>query len=85
MTRKKKMDYKKEFIFCASFTLSDKHCVEKYVWKKNKKNPTIVNDLIKFEKLPFCDFEYLRAIKNGQSRETGNIGHTRHRMKTNKT
>jgi hypothetical protein len=24
------------------------------------------------------------AIKNGQSRETGNIGHTRHRMKTNK-
>jgi hypothetical protein len=25
------------------------------------------------------------AIKNGQSRETGNIGNTRHRMKTNKT
>ena len=25
-----------------------------------------------------------RTIKNGQSRETGNIGHTRHRMKTNK-
>ena len=24
-------------------------------------------------------------IKNGQSRETGNIGHRRHRMKTNKT
>jgi len=25
------------------------------------------------------------AIKNGQSRETGNIGYTRHRTKTNKT
>jgi hypothetical protein len=25
------------------------------------------------------------AIKNGQSRETGNIGNTRHKMKTNKT
>jgi hypothetical protein len=25
------------------------------------------------------------AIKNGQSRDTGNIGHTRHKMKTNKT
>jgi len=25
------------------------------------------------------------AIKNGQSRETGNIGHTRHRTKINKT
>ena len=25
------------------------------------------------------------AIKNGQSRETGNIGYTRHRMKTNNT
>jgi hypothetical protein len=25
------------------------------------------------------------AIKNRQSRETGNIGHTRHRRKTNKT
>jgi hypothetical protein len=25
------------------------------------------------------------AIKNGQSRGTGNIGHTRHRRKTNKT
>jgi hypothetical protein len=24
------------------------------------------------------------AIKNGQSRETGNIGHTGHRTKTNK-
>jgi hypothetical protein len=24
------------------------------------------------------------AIKNGQSRETGNIGHTRHRTKTSK-
>jgi quinol monooxygenase YgiN len=24
-------------------------------------------------------------MKNGQSRETGNIGYTRHRMKTNKT
>jgi hypothetical protein len=24
------------------------------------------------------------AIKNGQSRETGNIGHTRHRTRTNK-
>ena len=27
----------------------------------------------------------LRAIKNGQSRETDKIGYTRHRMKTNKT
>jgi hypothetical protein len=27
----------------------------------------------------------LRAIKNGQSRETGNIGYTRYRTKTNKT
>ena len=26
-----------------------------------------------------------RAIKNGQFRETGNIGYTRHKMKTNKT
>ena len=26
-----------------------------------------------------------RAIKNGQSRDTGNIGYTRHRTKTNKT
>ena len=26
-----------------------------------------------------------RAIKNGQSRDIGNIGHTRHRVKTNKT
>ena len=25
------------------------------------------------------------AIKNGQSRETGNIGYTRHRKRTNKT
>ena len=25
------------------------------------------------------------ATKNGQSRDTGNIGHTRHRTKTNKT
>jgi hypothetical protein len=25
------------------------------------------------------------TIKNGQSRETGNIGHRRHRKKTNKT
>ena len=25
------------------------------------------------------------AIKNRQSRDTGNIGHTRHRAKTNKT
>jgi len=25
------------------------------------------------------------AIKNGQSRDTGNIGNTRHRTKTNKT
>jgi len=25
------------------------------------------------------------AITNGQSRETGNIGHTGHRTKTNKT
>ena len=25
------------------------------------------------------------AIKNQQSRETGNIGYTRHRMKSNKT
>jgi hypothetical protein len=25
------------------------------------------------------------AIKNGQSRETGNIGYTRHKVKTNKT
>ena len=25
------------------------------------------------------------AIKNGQSRETGNIEHTRHKTKTNKT
>jgi hypothetical protein len=25
------------------------------------------------------------AIKNGQSRDTGNINHTRHRTKTNKT
>jgi hypothetical protein len=25
------------------------------------------------------------AIENGQSRETGNIRHTRHRTKTNKT
>jgi hypothetical protein len=25
------------------------------------------------------------AIKNGQFRETGNIGYTRHRMNTNKT
>ena len=25
------------------------------------------------------------AIKNGQSRDTGNIGYTRHRTKTNKT
>jgi len=25
------------------------------------------------------------AIKNGQTRETGNIGYTRHRMKKNKT
>ena len=25
------------------------------------------------------------AIKNGESRETGNIGHTRHKVKTNKT
>jgi hypothetical protein len=25
------------------------------------------------------------AIKNGQSRDTGNIGQTRHKMKTNKT
>jgi hypothetical protein len=25
------------------------------------------------------------ASKNGQSRETGNIGYTRHRTKTNKT
>jgi len=25
------------------------------------------------------------AIKNGQSRETGNVGHTRHRTKTYKT
>jgi len=24
-------------------------------------------------------------IRNGQSRDTGNIGHTRHRTKTNKT
>jgi hypothetical protein len=24
------------------------------------------------------------VIKNGQSRETGNIGYTRHKMKTNK-
>jgi hypothetical protein len=24
-------------------------------------------------------------IKNGESRDTGNIGHTRHRTKTNKT
>jgi hypothetical protein len=27
----------------------------------------------------------IRAIKNGQSRDTGNIGYTRHRTKTNKT
>jgi hypothetical protein len=27
----------------------------------------------------------LRAMKNGQSRETGDIGYTRHRTKTNKT
>ena len=26
-----------------------------------------------------------RAIKNGQSKETGNAGYTRHRTKTNKT
>ena len=26
-----------------------------------------------------------REIKNGQSRETGNIGYSRHKMKTNKT
>ena len=26
-----------------------------------------------------------RAIKNGQSRDTGNIGYLRHRMKINKT
>jgi hypothetical protein len=25
------------------------------------------------------------AMKNGQSRDTGNIGYTRHRTKTNKT
>jgi hypothetical protein len=25
------------------------------------------------------------AIKNGQSRDTGNIGYTKHRTKTNKT
>ena len=25
------------------------------------------------------------TITNGQSRDTGNIGHTQHRMKTNKT
>ena len=25
------------------------------------------------------------AVKNGQSRETGNIGHIRHKTKTNKT
>jgi len=25
------------------------------------------------------------AIKNGQSRGTGNIGYTKHKMKTNKT
>ena len=25
------------------------------------------------------------TIKNGQSRDNGNIGHKRHRMKTNKT
>ena len=29
--------------------------------------------------------ENRRAIKNGQSRETTNIGYTRHRTKTNKT
>ena len=29
--------------------------------------------------------ENRRTIKNGQSRDTGNIGHTRHRTKTNKT
>jgi hypothetical protein len=26
-----------------------------------------------------------KQIKNGQSRDTGNIGHTKHRMKTNKS
>jgi regulator of RNase E activity RraA len=26
-----------------------------------------------------------KAIKNGQSRDTDNIGHTRHKAKTNKT
>jgi hypothetical protein len=40
--------------------LSDKHCVEKYVWKKNKKNPTIVNDLKN------CLFVILNTL--GQSR-----------------
>ena len=29
------------------------------------------------------DRENLRAINNGQSRETGKIGHTRHQTKTN--
>jgi hypothetical protein len=27
----------------------------------------------------------VKKIKNGQSRETGNIGYTRHKTKTNKT
>ena len=29
--------------------------------------------------------EYRRVIINGKSRETGNIGYTRHKTKTNKT
>ena len=28
--------------------------------------------------------ENLETIKNGESRDNGNIGHTRHMMKTNK-
>jgi len=42
------------------------------------KNPKVYGFEITFEKTE-------GEINNGQSRDTGNIGHIRHRTKTNKT
>jgi len=51
---------------------------------KNEKNKEFEYNFLKICKyLKISVRENEGAIKNGQSRETVNTGHTRHRMKTN--
>ena len=55
---------------------------ELYLRKLN--TVTYQNDLVEHYNLDKRSRKPKRAIKNGQSRDTGNIGYTRYRTETNK-